>query len=87
MLFLPNTVTNFSMLEREGDILLYDEVLRSLRAATDKIVAIPDEEWAFLLSKYEYLTFPKGAFLAKPGEMADQAHTILRGIVQDHDGD
>ena len=61
---------------------MYEKALNSLRAAAEKIIAIPDEEWAFLLSKYEYRTFPKGAFLAKPGEMADHSYTILKGVVR-----
>lgn len=61
---------------------MYEEALNSLRAAAEKIVAIPDEEWRFLLSKYKFQTFPKGAFLAMPGEMADQTYTILKGVVR-----
>lgn len=61
---------------------MYEEALHILRAEIEKFVAIPDEEWEFLLSKLEYMDFPKGAFLAKPGEMADQIHTILRGAVR-----
>ncbi len=61
---------------------MYEEVLYSLRAAIANFVVIPDEEWAFLLSKLDYLYFPKGAFLAKPGEMADCTHTIIKGLVR-----
>lgn len=61
---------------------MYEETLQRLRAEIAKLVAIPDEEWVFLLSQLEYRTFPKGAFLAQPGEMADQIHTIMRGVVR-----
>lgn len=79
MLYPPNTVTMFA---KAGGIRLYEETLRRMRAEIAQLVVIPDEEWAFLLSRLEYPIFPKGAFLARPGEMADEMHTVMRDAVR-----